>query len=76
MHGESNMETYVTVCKVDSQQECAVWLRKLNQGLCTNLEGREMGGGFKREGTQVYLRLIHVEVCRKQQNSVRQLSFN
>ena len=61
MHGESNMETYVTMCKVDSQQECAVWLRKLNQGLCTNLEGREMGGGFKREGTHVNLWLSHVE---------------
>ena len=24
--------------------------------------GREMGGRFKREGTYVYLRLIHIEV--------------
>ena len=65
MHGESNMETYVTVCKVDSQQECAVWLRKLKQGLCINLEGwdgREMGRRFKRERVYVYLWLIHVEV--------------
>jgi len=38
--------------------------------------GREMGRRFKREGTQVYLWLIHVEVCRKQQNPVKQLSFN
>ena len=29
MHGESNMETYITMCKIDSQQEFAVWLRKL-----------------------------------------------
>ena len=49
------------MCKVDSQWEFAVWLRKLNQGLCTNLEGREMGGGFKREGTHVNLWLSHVE---------------
>ena len=33
MYGKSNMETYVTVCKVDSQRELAVWLRKLKQGL-------------------------------------------
>ena len=40
MYGESNMETYITICKIDSQQEFAVWLRKLKQGLCVNLEGQ------------------------------------
>ena len=39
MNGESNIETYITICKIDSQQEFAVWLRKLKQGLCINLEG-------------------------------------
>ena len=39
MHGKNNMETCVTICKIDSQQEFAVWLRKLKQGLCINLEG-------------------------------------
>ena len=39
MYGKNNMETYITVCKIDSQQEFAVWLRKLKQGLCINLEG-------------------------------------
>ena len=39
MYGESNMETYITICEIDSQQEFAVWLRKLKQGLCDNLEG-------------------------------------
>ena len=33
------METYITISKVDSQREFAVWLRKLKQGLCINLEG-------------------------------------
>ena len=27
MHGKSNMETYITICKIDSQWEFAVWLR-------------------------------------------------
>ena len=27
------------ICKIDGQQEFAVWLRKLKQGLCINLEG-------------------------------------
>ena len=39
MYGESNMETYITMCNLDSQWEFAVWLRKLKQGLCINLEG-------------------------------------
>ena len=48
MYGESNMETYITICKIDSQWEFAVWLRKLKQGLCTNLE-RWDGEGDGRE---------------------------
>ena len=44
MYGKSNMETYITKCKIDSQQEFAVWLRKLKQGLCINLEGLDVGG--------------------------------
>ena len=38
MHGESNMETYITVWKIESQRGFAVWLRKLKQGLCIDLE--------------------------------------
>ena len=37
MYGKSNRETYITICKIDSQREFAVWLRKLKQGLCINL---------------------------------------
>jgi len=32
MYGESNMETYIIICKTDSQREFAVRLRKLKQG--------------------------------------------
>ena len=39
MYGNSNMETYITICKINSQREFAVWLRKLKQELCINLEG-------------------------------------
>ena len=31
MYGKSNMETYITICKIDNQWEFAVWLRKLKQ---------------------------------------------
>ena len=39
MYGKGNMETNITICKIDSQLEFAVWLRKLKQGLSINLEG-------------------------------------
>ena len=39
MYGKSNMEAYITICKIDSQQEFAVWLGKIKQFLCINLEG-------------------------------------
>ena len=48
MYGKSNVETYITICKIDSQQEFAVSLRKLKQGLCINLEGWD-GTGDGRE---------------------------
>ena len=32
MYGESTMETYITVCKTDSQWEFAVCLRELKTG--------------------------------------------
>ena len=38
MYVESNMESYITICKINSQQEFAVCLRKLKQGLYINLE--------------------------------------
>ena len=59
-------KTYITICKIDNQWEFAVWLRKLKQGLCINLEGwDEEGNGRefqKGEDIYIYLWLIHVEV--------------
>ena len=47
MYVESNMETYSTICKIDSQQEFAIWLRKLKQGL---YQPRGVGYGGRWEG--------------------------
>ena len=47
MYGKSNMETYITICKIDSQLEFAVWLKKLKQGLCINLEWWDGEGDWK-----------------------------
>ena len=48
MYGKSHMETYITICKIDSECKFSVWLRKLKQGLCINLEGWD-GEGDGRE---------------------------
>ena len=48
MYGKSNMETYITICKIESQKEFAVWLWKLKQGFCINLDGWD-GEGDGRE---------------------------
>ena len=32
MYGKSNMETYITICKIDSQWEFAVWSGNSNRG--------------------------------------------
>ena len=48
VYGKSNMATYITICEIDSQQEFAVWLRKLKYRLCINLEGWD-GEGYGRE---------------------------
>ena len=46
MYGESNMETYITICKIDSQWEFAVWLRKLR----ALYQPREVGREGRWEG--------------------------
>ena len=69
MYGKSNTETYVTKYKIDSQWESAVWLRKLKQGLCINLEGWEGA----RDGKEVQK---GGDICIPMTGSVKQLSFN
>ena len=64
MHGKSNMETYTTICKIDSQWEFAVCLSELG-ALCQPRGvgwGGRWEGGSKGRGLYVYLWLIHVEV--------------
>ena len=75
---ESNMELYITICKIDSQREFAVWLRKLKQGLCINLEGWDVEGDGRevQEGYMYTYGWFMLGFDRKQQNSVKQLSFN
>ena len=55
MYGESNMETYITICKIDSQWEFAVYLRELKHWVCINLEVWEGEGDDKefQEGEDI-----------------------
>ena len=75
MYGKNNMETYITKCKIDSQWEFAACVRELKRGLCNNLEGwdREANGGRGHGWTYGWFLLLF---DRKQQNSVKQLSFS
>ena len=55
MYGKSNMEAYISICKIESQREFAVGLRRLRQGLCVSLEGwdGERGGREVQKGGDV-----------------------
>ena len=80
MYGKSNMETYITICKIESQREFAVWLRKLKQRLCINPEGWDRVGDGRevQKGGNICIPMagFMLRFDRKQQNSIKQLSFN
>ena len=79
MYGKSNVKTYITICKIDSQQEFAVWLRNSNRAL---YQPRGVGWGGRWEGVSKGRGYVYtyggvmLRFDRKQQNSVKQLSFN
>ena len=57
---ESNLETYITICKIDSQWECIVCLRKLKQGLYINLAGwdLEVDGREVQKGGNICIPMV------------------
>ena len=63
LFGESNMETYFTLCKIDSQQEFALWLRKHKQELCVSLEGWDGEGDGKEVHKGVDIRIPMADSC-------------
>ena len=82
MYGKSNMETYITIWKLDSQREFAVWLRKLKQRLCINLEGWDGEGGGRevQKGGDICISsvqsLSHVQLFATPWITVRQASLS
>ena len=51
MYGKSNMEIYITICKIDSQWEFALWLRKLKTGAL--IQPRGVGCEERWEGGDI-----------------------
>ena len=66
MYGESNTETYATMCHTDSQQELAVRLRELEPGLGNNLEAWDGEGGGREvhEAGNIWTCIADSQCCR------------
>ena len=56
-----NLETYITICKVENQGNLRM-AQETQTGALYQPRGVGWGGMFKRLGICVYLWLIHVEV--------------
>ena len=50
----------ITICKIDRLREFAVWLRKLKQGLCINLEGQDVEGNGRevQKGGGIHIHIV------------------
>ena len=72
MYGESNMETYITICKTDSQWEFAIWLRELKRGLCDNLEvcDGQGDGRESQEGGDICIPMADSRWCLAETNKI------
>ena len=57
------METYITLFKIDRQWEFAMWLRKLKQVLCINLEGWDGKGDGRKVQKGGDICITMVDLC-------------
>ena len=73
MYGESNMETYNTICKIDMQWEFAVWLRELKQELCDNPEEWDGEGEWRevQEGGNMGVPMTDSCWCLTENNKIQ-----
>ena len=65
IYRDSNMETYSTMCKIDSQWEFATWFMQHKHGLCDKLEGwdGEEDGREVQEGGDMGVPMAHSYWC-------------
>ena len=59
-YGKSNMEPYITICKIESQWKFVVRLRDLKPGLSNNLEGWNVEGSGRefQEGGDICIPMV------------------
>ena len=65
MYGENNMETYITICEIDSQQEICYMSQETQAGTWYQPIGVGWGGRWERVSRgrgHINPWLIHVEV--------------
>ena len=59
MYGESNMETHITICKMDSQWEFAVGSGNSNRGSVSQPRGMGWGGRWEfQEGGAICIPMV------------------
>ena len=63
MDGKSNMETYNSIRKIDSQWEFALSLRELKEGLFNNSEGWDGEGDWRGVWEGVDMGLPKTDSC-------------
>ena len=79
MYGKSNMETYITVCRIDSQRNLPYGSENSNRASVSTRGvgwGGRWEGGSSRRGQVYTYGWFMLMSDRKQQNSVKHLYFN
>ena len=71
-YGESDMEMYITICKIDSQWEFVLWVGELRSGLYNSLEGWDGAGGGRelQEGGDVGIPVSDSCRCLAETNTI------
>ena len=68
---KDNIETYITICKIDSQLEFAVWLKKLKQGLYNVERWAGEGDGRKvQKGGDICIPMANSCWCLTENNKI------
>ena len=72
IYAERNMETCITICKINSRWEFFIWLRELKLGLCNNLEGWEgkEDGRETQEGGNICISTAYSRWCLAETNTI------
>ena len=76
MYGKSNMETYITICTIDTNGNLLYGSGNANRSSVSVGWGGRWEGGSKGRGYMYTYGWLMLRFYQKPQNSVKQLSFN